>query len=315
MRILLAAAAIAKALDVQDVAFAVITASPVQKQRLPPLLDAWITAARRRHITIIVISDACDDINCIAVACQASQAGVPFKSGRAFVELLKAAPDAKWYARVMDDTFVDVEALAWHLAPYDATELYYAGDMATAYDSSGVEKFKFAWGGAGWALSRAAAAEAAAHLEFYDFLAETTGCPNGMCHTNISWPSTYNGAPRGLRLNNAHADDVIFGMYMRALNVEAVGPAGFQQTPLDILGGAPVCSSVDAAAARRRPADPDYEACVSGAPGRVHALGAFFDEDCWSQRLQYLRFVDCILSMAYDAYARSARNRERPGHE
>ena len=76
MRILLAAAAIAKALDVQDVAFAVITASPVQKQRLPPLLDAWITAARRRHITIIVISDACEDINCIAVACQASQAAV-----------------------------------------------------------------------------------------------------------------------------------------------------------------------------------------------------------------------------------------------
>ena len=41
--LLLAAAAITNALDVQDVAYAVITSSPVAKDRLPPLEAAWIT--------------------------------------------------------------------------------------------------------------------------------------------------------------------------------------------------------------------------------------------------------------------------------
>ena len=86
-RLLLAIAAITNALDVQDVAYAVITSSPVAKDRLPPLEAAWITPARARGITVLVVSDACDDRNCVAVACEASQAGVPCKSGRAFVEL------------------------------------------------------------------------------------------------------------------------------------------------------------------------------------------------------------------------------------
>ena len=77
-----------------------------------------------------------------------------------------------------------------------------------------------------------------------------------------------------MRLNNAHADDVVFGLFMSALNVEAVGPAGFQQTPLDILGGAPPCSSTEMEAARVR-----KTTCVSGATGRVHALGGFFDDN------------------------------------
>ena len=90
MRPLLAIAAIANALDVQDVAYAVITSSPVAKDRLPPLEAAWITPARARDITVLIINDACDDDrNCVAVACEASQAGVPCKSGRAFVELRK----------------------------------------------------------------------------------------------------------------------------------------------------------------------------------------------------------------------------------
>ena len=75
-------------------------------------------------------------------------------------------------------------------------------------------------------------------------------------------------------MNNAHADDVVFGLFMSALNVEAKGPAGFQQTPLDVLGGAPPCASnVMEAALMREPS------CVSGAAGRVHALGGFFDDN------------------------------------
>ena len=135
MRLLLLAAAAFQqqiALDVQDVAYAVITSSPVAKDRLPPLEAAWITPARARGVTVLVVSDACDDRNCVAVACEASQAGVPCKSGRAFVERRKRAT-AKWFARVMDDTFVDVDTLTWHLAAYDSTKPYYVGDMATAY--------------------------------------------------------------------------------------------------------------------------------------------------------------------------------------
>ena len=122
-RLLLAIAAITNALDVQDVAYAVITSSPVATERLPPLEAAWITPARARGITVLVVSDACDDRNCVAVACEASQAGVPCKSGRAFVELRRRTT-AKWFARVMDDTFVDVDALAWHLAAFDETRPY-----------------------------------------------------------------------------------------------------------------------------------------------------------------------------------------------
>ena len=270
-RLLLAAAAITNALDVQDVAYAVITSSPVAKDRLPPLEAAWITPARARGITVLVVSDACDDRNCVAVACEKSQAGVPCKSGRAFVELRKRAT-ASWLARVMDDTFVDVDALTWHLAAYDSTKPYYVGDMAIAYADQ-EERFRFAWGGAGWALSEPAVDLTEKHLGFYFYLVETTGCPAQTCNANMSWPSCYNNDGRGLRLNNAHADDVVFGLFMSALNVAAKGPAGFQQTPLDILGGAPPCASeVMEAALMREPS------CVSGAAGRVHALGGFFDD-------------------------------------
>ena len=99
-RLLLAAAAITNALDVQDVAYAVITSSPVAKERLPPLEAAWITPARARGITVLIINDACDDQHCVAVACEASQAGVPCKSGLAFVELRKRTT-AKWRQRLL----------------------------------------------------------------------------------------------------------------------------------------------------------------------------------------------------------------------
>ena len=217
-RLLLAAAAITNALDVQDVAYAVITSSPVAKDRLPPLEAAWITPARARGITVLVVSDACDDRNCVAVACEASQAGVPCKTGRAFVELRKRA-SAKWFARVMDDTFVDVDALAWHLAAYDSSKPYYVGDMATAYADQ-EERFRFAWGGAGWALSAPAAEFTVQHLDFYFYLVETTGCPAQTCNANMSWPAHYHSVGRGLRLNNAHADDVVFGLFMSALNIK-----------------------------------------------------------------------------------------------
>ena len=273
MRVLAAAAATvaAAALDVQDIAYAVITSSPVARERLTPLEAAWINPARARGITVLVISDACDDQNCVAVACEASQAGVPCKSGKAFVELRRRTR-AKWFARVMDDTFVDVDALAWHLAAYDSTKPYYVGDMAIAYADQ-EERFRFAWGGAGWALSTPAAELTEKHLDFYFYLVETTGCPAQTCNANMSWPAHYDSGGRGLRLNNAYADDVVFGLFMSALNVEAVGPAGFQQTPLDVLGGAPPCSSIEKEAALMR-----GPSCVGGATGRVHALGGFFDD-------------------------------------
>jgi len=197
---------------------------------------------------------------------------VPCKSGRAFVELRKRTT-AKWFARVMDDTFVDVDTLAWHLAVYDETKPYYVGDMAIAYADQ-EERFRFAWGGAGWALSAPAAELTVQHLDFYFYLVETTGCPAQTCNANMSWPAHYHNDGRGLRLNNAHADDVVFGLFMSALNVEARGPAGFQQTPLDVLGGAPPCSSTEMEAALMR-----EPSCVGGATGRVHALGGFFDEN------------------------------------
>ena len=75
-RLLLAIAAITNALDVQDVAYAVITSSPVAKDRLPPLEAAWITPARARGITVLVVSDACDDPNCVAVARRRSRPSV-----------------------------------------------------------------------------------------------------------------------------------------------------------------------------------------------------------------------------------------------
>ena len=142
--------------------------------------------------------------------------------------------------------------------------------MAIAYavtDTQEEERFRFAWGGAGWALSKPAAELTEKHLDFYFYLVETTGCPAQTCNANMSWPAHYHSGGRGLRLNNAHADDVVFGLFMSALNVAAEGPAGFQQTPLDILGGAPPCSSTEMEAARVR-----ETTCVSGATPAASTL-------------------------------------------
>ena len=135
------------------------------------------------------------------------------------------------------------------------------------------KRFRFAWGGAGWALSKPAAELTEQHLDFYDFLVETTGCPAQTCNANMSWPAHHNHDGRGLRLNNAYADDVVFGLFMSALNVEAKGPAGFQQTPLDILAARPRAHQ------RNGGGFDEGTTCVSGATGRVHALGGFFDDN------------------------------------
>ena len=107
-----------------------------------------------------------------------------------------------------------------------------------AYRRSG-RSVRFAWGGAGWALSQPAAELTEKHLDFYDFLVATTGCPAQTCNANMSWPAHYHSGGRGLRLNNAHADDVVFGLFMSALNVEAEGLPASSRRRWMCWGGAP----------------------------------------------------------------------------
>ncbi|KAH8064236.1 hypothetical protein JL721_8379 [Aureococcus anophagefferens] len=167
----------------------------------------------------------------------------------------------------MDDTYVDVDALAWHL-----------GDLDDAQPWRGRRDARVALG-AGWALSGPAAALAAAHLDLYFSLA------SGMVRASDGgreWalPASRLGraladAGRGMRLDSHIADDVFFGTFMAALGVGAAGPRGFTQAPVDARGGVPPCGPAAAAAAESR--GPDDADC--GDPQRHHDLGAVWLSD------------------------------------
>ena len=118
-----------------DIAITIITSSPVQDARLPALRETWLGGAAARCAAALVVSDAavrCDEdgpcVASVAVDCAASHAGLPCKSARALEASLAAAPRARWHVRVMDDTYVDVDALAWHLGDLDDAEPWYVGD-------------------------------------------------------------------------------------------------------------------------------------------------------------------------------------------
>ncbi|EGB02156.1 hypothetical protein AURANDRAFT_69145, partial [Aureococcus anophagefferens] len=267
-----------------------------------------------RCAAALVVSDAavrCDEdgpcVASVAVDCAASHAGLPCKSARALEASLAAAPRARWHVRVMDDTYVDVDALAWHLGDLDDAQPWYVGDTVAvpregagrADQGSARERnsqlqrlrsrplstradgatFRVALGGAGWALSGPAAALAAAHLDLYFSLA------SGMVRASDGgreWalPASRLGraladAGRGMRLDSHIADDVFFGTFMAALGVGAAGPRGFTQAPVDARGGVPPCGPAAAAAAESR--GPDDADC--GDPQRHHDLGAVWLSD------------------------------------
>ena len=273
-----------------DIAITIITSSPVQDARLPALRETWLGGAAARCAAALVVSDAavrCDGggpcVASVAVDCAASHAGLPCKSARALEASLAAAPRARWHVRVMDDTYVDVDALAWHLGDLDDARPWYVGDtVAVPREGAGRADgatFRVALGGAGWALSGPAAALAAAHLDLYFSLA------SGMVRASDGgreWalPASRSGRPlfdagRGMRLDSHIADDVFFGTFMAALGVGAAGPRGFTQAPVDARGGVPPCGPGAAAAAAAR--GPDDADC--GDPQRHHDLGAVWLSD------------------------------------
>ena len=236
------------------------------------------------------------------VAARTGQDGIPCKTGCAFEVLRREFPGRRWYARVMDDTVVDADALvgaaartcggervaaatsadarrgsgsrrrrprtpggervaaatsadvrgrtgrggdgsrrrhaafrappqAWHLEALDDAQPTLAGDLATVYypkpdGYAGEARFRFAWGGAGWALSKPGLDLVVKHLDLYGALAKAMGCDGfngglGACDPR-PWPlppthlNRSIGAPApGLKLRSAHADDVVFGAYRR----------------------------------------------------------------------------------------------------
>ena len=149
----LAAASPRRPLVASEIAIAVITSSPVQRDRLPAVEASWLGEARGRLAAAVVVSDGggegCDGDGCVACACDASHAGIPCKTGCAFEALALAAPAARWHVRAMDDTFVDVDALVWQLDAIDDGSPWYVGDVAEVEGAG----FGFALGGCGWALS------------------------------------------------------------------------------------------------------------------------------------------------------------------
>lgn len=125
------------AVQPENIAIAVVTSSPVHDDRLPALAEAWLVDAKTRCAASIVVSDvatSCEarwnDTSCIETnvcSCSASHWGIPCKSACAFTELAAVTNDqARWFVRVMDDTFVDVDALAWHLSALDDRQPWYA---------------------------------------------------------------------------------------------------------------------------------------------------------------------------------------------
>ena len=72
----------------------------------------------RERRTVLVVSDACDDRNCVAVACERPR---PTCRASGAPRRLERRTTAKY--RCMDDTFVDVD-VAWHLAAYDGKPYY-----------------------------------------------------------------------------------------------------------------------------------------------------------------------------------------------
>lgn len=308
----------------ENIAIAVVTSSPVHEDRLPALAQAWVLDAKVRCAAVIVVSDVAtrcearwNDTSCVettACSCSASHWGIPCKSACAFTELADIASDkARWFVRVMDDTFVDVDALAWHLSALDDHLPWYAqtvlsclnycrryvGEMLTvASDTNGAVNvsygFEAALGGAGWALSRPALNIAIKHIDLYHLLTWTMGCnftDAGLqvCGPGGEWPlpETHRGRPmlpagRGLKLRSPFADDIMWGTYMATLNIPTAGPAGFTQAPVDAYDGVPVCAGAHVDVLKGAAQDPGAKVLASAetcdSTRRIHDLGIVYSE-------------------------------------
>lgn len=273
-----------------DIAIAVVTSSPVHSSRLPTL--SWLIDARARCARVLVVSDVDDkEYGTISCPCSASHWGIPCKSACAFLTLGEAVREAKWYVRVMDDTFVDIDSLAWHLSQLESDEddeskiPLYVGEMIRVIPFH----FEAALGGAGWALNQPALNLAVNHIDLYHTLTWTMGCnyteTGGQLCVGPAWPlpDAHRGRPivaagRGLKLQSPFADDIMWGTFMAALNISTAGPAGFTQAPVDAFDGVPLCqdgNSKDANAAQRETVElDDQQQC-----GRIHSLGVVYSDE------------------------------------
>lgn len=178
-------------LDPSDIAIAIVTSSGAH-DRLWEAQTTWIPRARDLGIGIVYVSDTDDrfipTVSC--PNCTADKLGLKWKTRFSFLHMLDEFPHAKWLFRAMDDTYVAVDNLVYHLAQLDHKQrvflgdpYYYARDGSVqalpimqkpfpfTHPSYPVESYP--GGGCGWILSRAAAEFAMERVSVYDRLIET----------------------------------------------------------------------------------------------------------------------------------------------
>ncbi|KAA0150046.1 hypothetical protein FNF29_05487 [Cafeteria roenbergensis] len=175
-------------LDPSDIVIAIVTSSGAH-DRLWEAQTTWIPRARDLGISIVYISDTDDPFipTMSCPNCTADKFGLKWKTRFSFLHMLEAFPHAKWLFRAMDDTYVAVDNLVFHLAQLDPSERVYLGDpyyyardgsvqvlpimqkpFPFTHPSYPVEAYP--GGGCGWILSRPAAEFAMERVAVYDRL-------------------------------------------------------------------------------------------------------------------------------------------------
>jgi len=224
------AASASMVLPPDQVAIAIITSSPGHERIPPNLISTWLPEAQRLGVRLVFVSDqpvpgtSIETISCDK--CEAGKFGLKWKTMRAFEYMTTAFPEATWFARVMDDTFVSLPNLLFHLAGYDPTTPVYLGDQwwhvrdgnvqwqpvtqdKRPFDHPTHPVEQYPAGGCGWVLSRPAADLAVRLRHVYDTMA----------------------------LEQREHDDVFWGMFMHDIGIRQEPASCLVQMPVRAAAG------------------------------------------------------------------------------
>jgi hypothetical protein len=220
----------------------VLTSSLYHLTRVQHQLSSWAgSAAEAAGVRVVFFSDSSDEsIPTVRTAgCAVSKRGLPCKTRFIIQYLLREFPDAEWHLRAMDDTFLVLDNLRWHLSQHDPNELHVMGDFffgpqdgnggnhepsstsflysSTAAGSGAdtTEPF-YPAGGCGWAMSRGAM------LHLVPLLLRVREFGNT------------SAAGHGANSAGDFADDRLFGHFMQqhtALRPMSAADSCFSQSP------------------------------------------------------------------------------------
>ena len=103
----------------------VLTSSLYHLTRVQHQLSSWAgSAAEAAGVRVVFFSDSSDEsIPTVRTAgCAVSKRGLPCKTRFIIQYLLREFPDVEWYLRAMDDTYLQLDNLRWHLSSTTRTK-------------------------------------------------------------------------------------------------------------------------------------------------------------------------------------------------